>query len=54
MILLNILKFIFIYLWSLLFLFPGIVALYRYRLAEYALLDDPEISPWRPSAAASS
>ena len=44
-ILLNILKFIFIYLWSLLFLFPGIVALYRYRLAEYALLDDPEISP---------
>lgn len=44
-ILLNILKFIFIYLWCLLFIFPGIVAVYRYRLAEYALLDDPEISP---------
>ena len=44
-ILLTILKVVFVYLWCLLFIFPGIVALYRYRLAEYALLDDPEISP---------
>lgn len=41
---LQILKLIFIYLWSLLFFFPGIVASYRYRMAEYCLLDDPDIS----------
>lgn len=44
-ILLAILKFLFTYLWSLLFVIPGIVASYRYRMAEYALLDEPEISP---------
>lgn len=44
MILLQVLKILFIYLWSLLFFFPGIVAAYRYRLAEYCLLDDPDIS----------
>lgn len=32
---------IFIFLWSLLFIIPGIIASYRYRLAYYILLDDP-------------
>lgn len=44
-ILLMILKVVFIYLWCMLFVIPGIVAAYRYRLAEYCLLDDPDISP---------
>lgn len=43
-ILLEVLKVIFVYLWSLLFIFPGIVASYRYRMAEYALIDEPDIS----------
>jgi len=33
---------IFIFLWSLLLIIPGIVASYRYRLAYYILLDDPK------------
>jgi uncharacterized membrane protein len=41
---LEVLKFIFIYLWSLLFIFPGYIAYYRYRMAEYILIDDPDIS----------
>lgn len=41
---LQILKLIFIYLWSMLFFIPGIIATYRYRMAEYCLLDDPDIS----------
>ena len=44
-ILLTILEAVFITLWTCLFIFPGIVAAYRYRLSSYALLDDPEISP---------
>ena len=44
-ILMTILEAIFIFLWSCLFVIPGIVAAYRYRLSSYALLDDPEISP---------
>lgn len=43
-ILLQILKILFVYLWSLLFVIPGLIALYRYRMAEYCLLDDPDIS----------
>lgn len=39
------LKVLFIALWSMLFFFPGLVASYRYRLAEYLLFDDPSISP---------
>jgi len=47
---LFILKIIFIFiitsvlilLWSLLFIIPGIVAIYKYRLAYYILLDDPQ------------
>ena len=43
-ILMELLKVIFISLWSFLFVIPGIIAAYRYRLAEYCLLDDPDIS----------
>ena len=43
-ILIAVLRMVFVYLWTLLFIVPGIIALYRYRMAEYALLDDPEIS----------
>ena len=32
---------VFIFLWSMLFIVPGIVASYRYRLAYYVLIDDP-------------
>lgn len=35
---------IFIYLWSLLLVIPGIVASYRYRMASYILLDDDSVS----------
>ena len=35
---------IFIFLWSLLFVFPGIIAIYRYRMAIYLLLEHPEMS----------
>ncbi len=40
-----ILQTIFVFLWSLLFIIPGLVAAYRYRLAYYILLDDPNKSP---------
>ena len=39
--LLNILEYVFISLWSLLFIFPGFIAAYRYRMAIYLLVDDP-------------
>lgn len=42
--LLILLESVFIFLWSSLFLIPGIVAAYRYRMAPYALLDDPSLS----------
>ena len=35
---------ILVFLWSMLFIIPGIVASYRYRLAYYILLDDPQKS----------
>lgn len=41
---LDILMSLFVFLWSMLFLIPGIVASYRYSQAVYCLLDDPEIS----------
>ncbi len=40
-----VLESVFIFLWSLLFIIPGLVAAYRYRLAYYILLDDPHKSP---------
>lgn len=41
---LQIITYFFIYLWSLLFLIPGIVAAYRYRFALYNLCENPSIS----------
>jgi hypothetical protein len=41
---LNILMGIFVFLWTLLFIIPGIVALYRYRQALYLLLDNPHMT----------
>lgn len=43
-ILLNILTNLFVMLWSLLLVIPGIIAAYRYRMALYLLLDHPEMS----------
>ncbi len=42
-ILLSVLMFVYIFLWSCLFVIPGIIASYRYRTAYYALIDDPNI-----------
>jgi len=33
---------LFVFLWSLLFIIPGIIAVYRYRFAFYILMDHPE------------
>lgn len=33
----------FTFLWSLLFVIPGVIAAYRYRFAMYNLLEDPEL-----------
>ena len=41
---LYILESIFVFLWSLLFIIPGFIALYRYRMAIYLLLEHPELS----------
>ena len=43
-VLLSIVIAVLIFLWSMLFLFPGLVASYRYRQAYYILLDAPEKS----------
>lgn len=40
---LYIVESVFVFLWSLLFIIPGIVASYRYRLAIYLLLERPEL-----------
>ena len=36
---------IYVFLWSLLFIIPGIIALYRYRMALFLLLEHPELTP---------
>lgn len=41
---LNLIIFVFVFFWSMLFLVPGIIASYRYRFALYNLFDNPEIS----------
>lgn len=41
---LNILMYIYTFLWSMLFIIPGIIAQYRYSMAVYILLDNPEYS----------
>ncbi len=43
-IVLALLESIFVFLWSLLFVIPGIIAIYRYRFALYSLCEDPELS----------
>ena len=43
--LLNLFRLIFICLWSLLLLIPGIIAFYRYSLAFFLLADNPEMPP---------
>jgi len=41
---LEILMAIFVYLWSLLLIVPGIIAAYRYRMALYIMIDNPQMS----------
>ena len=43
LILLAFLEGLFIFLWSLLLVIPGIIAVYRYRMAKFLLLDHPEM-----------
>lgn len=43
-VLLNLYTTILIYLWSLLFVIPGIVAAYRYSMAPYIMAENPTIS----------
>ena len=40
---LNIVMYALIFLWSMLFVIPGIVAAYRYRFALYNLMENPEL-----------
>lgn len=42
-ILLNIVQYIFVFLWTLLAVIPGIIAAYRYRFAIYNLCENPDI-----------
>ena len=44
LLLLLILEYVYIVLWSMLFVIPGVVAAYRYRFAVYIMLDHPEYS----------
>ena len=44
-ILLHVVQGIFITLWSLLLVVPGVIAAYRYSMADYILIDDPTKSP---------
>ena len=44
-IILDLLMYIFITLWSMLLIVPGIIAAYRYSMAIYILLDNPDMSP---------
>ncbi|MCD8100764.1 MAG: DUF975 family protein [Oscillospiraceae bacterium] len=40
---LNIVMGFYVFLWSLLFVIPGIIAAYRYSMALYVLIDNPEL-----------
>ena len=42
-ILLSIVQYIFIFLWTLLFIIPGFIAAYRYRFAVYNLCENPDM-----------
>ena len=39
----NLLRGIYVFLWSLLFVIPGIIATYRYAMASYILAEHPEL-----------
>lgn len=41
---LTVMIFVYIWLWSMLFVIPGIVAAYSYRMAMYVLLDNPGVT----------
>ena len=43
LLLLALVEAVFVFLWSLLLLIPGLIALYRYRMAKFLLLDHPEM-----------
>lgn len=43
LILLFVLEGLFVFLWSLLLIVPGIIAAYRYRMALYLLLENPDL-----------
>ena len=45
LILLLLLEYVFVLLWSLLLVVPGIIALYKYRLALFILIDNPDMGP---------
>ena len=45
LILLRILQSVLIFTWSLLFVFPGIIAAYRYRFAPLNLYENPSLTP---------
>lgn len=40
---LYLLEGLFVFLWSLLLVIPGLIAAYRYRMARYLLLDNPQL-----------
>lgn len=42
---LDILRFVIVGLWSLLFIFPGVIAYYSYRQSFYILMDKPDFGP---------
>ena len=44
-VLLILLQYLLIFLWSCLLIIPGVIAAYRYSLAYYVLIDHPEMSP---------
>jgi uncharacterized membrane protein len=43
-ILANLIRSLFIFLWSLLFIIPGIIAAYRYSIVPFILIDNPDMS----------
>ena len=45
LLLLQILISVFVFLWSLLLVIPGVIAAYRYSMAVYIMLDDPSKGP---------
>ena len=41
----NLLQFVYVFLWSLLLIIPGIMASYSYAMTPYILAENPEMSP---------